>query len=85
MRPPIIFVWALPIKTVQKPAVTPKTAPMKKPSVIFEPGERVKHPAFGVGEVISAKQMGSDILYEVVFDNVGTKKLMATYAKLTKA
>jgi hypothetical protein len=29
--------------------------------------------------------MGSDILYEVIFDNVGTKKLMATYAKLTKA
>ena len=75
----------VPIKTLQKPAVTPKTAPMKKPSVIFEPGDRVKHPAFGVGDVISAKQMGSDTLYEVVFENVGTKKLMATYAKLTKA
>ena len=49
------------------------------------PGDRVKHPAFGIGDVISAKQMGSDILYEVVFENVGTKKLMATYAKLTKA
>ena len=60
-------------------------APVKKPSVVFEPGDRVKHMAFGEGEVISAKQMGSDIMYEVVFDNVGTKKLMATYAKLTKA
>ena len=51
----------------------------------FAQGDRVKHMAFGEGEVISAKQMGSDIMYEVVFDNVGTKKLMATYAKLTKA
>ncbi len=76
---------ARPVTTVQRPAVTPKTAPVKKPSVIFEPGDRVKHLAFGEGEVISAKQMGSDIMYEVVFDNVGTKKLMATYAKLTKA
>jgi len=74
-----------PVTTVQRPAVTPKTSPVKKPSVIFEPGDRVKHMAFGEGEVISAKQMGSDIMYEVVFDNVGTKKLMATYAKLTKA
>ena len=38
--------------------------------------------AFGEGEVISAKQMGSDIMYEVVFDNVGTKKLMAKTASV---
>jgi DNA helicase-2/ATP-dependent DNA helicase PcrA len=75
------------VPTVKKSTVptTAKTAPMKKPAVFFVPGDRVKHPAFGEGEVISAKQMGSDILYEVIFDNVGTKKLMATYAKLTKA
>jgi hypothetical protein len=28
--------------------------------------------------------MGTDVLYEIVFDNVGTKKLMATYAKLKR-
>jgi DNA helicase-2/ATP-dependent DNA helicase PcrA len=39
---------------------------------------------FGEGTLISAKKMGADILYEIAFDNVGTKKLMATYAKLTK-
>jgi DNA helicase-2/ATP-dependent DNA helicase PcrA len=76
---------AIPVKTAQRPAATPKIAPAKKPSVIFNPGDRVKHLAFGEGEVISAKQMGSDVMYEVVFDNAGTKKLMATYAKLTKA
>ena len=39
---------------------------------------------FGEGEIISVRPMGADILYEVVFDNVGTKKLMATYARLKK-
>lgn len=50
----------------------------------FEVGDRVKHHTFGAGEIISAKQMGSDTMYEIIFDTVGTKKLMATYAKLKK-
>ena len=39
---------------------------------------------FGEGTVLSAKPMGSDMLYEIAFDSAGTKKLMATYAKLKK-
>ena len=35
------------------------------------------------GELI--KKMGADTLYEVMFDTVGTKKLMATFAKLKRA
>lgn len=50
----------------------------------FAPGDTVKHITFGIGEIISVRPMGADILYEVMFENVGTKKLMATYAKLTK-
>jgi DNA helicase-2/ATP-dependent DNA helicase PcrA len=72
--------YGVPVKTV----TVQKTSAAKKPAVLFAPGDRVKHPTFGDGEVISAKQMGSDILYEIIFDNVGTKKLMATYAKLAK-
>ena len=34
--------------------------------------------------ILSARDMGGDVLYEVKFDSVGTKKLMATFAKLTK-
>ena len=45
---------------------------------------RVLHPVFGEGEVLSVKQMGADKLYEVIFDRVGTKKLMGSYAKLRK-
>ena len=51
---------------------------------VFKPGDRVRHQTFGEGEVLSARPMGADTLYEVMFDRVGTKKLMATYAKLQK-
>ena len=50
----------------------------------FCEGDRVSHMTFGVGEVLSVKPMGADVLYEIAFDKVGTKKLMATYAKLKK-
>lgn len=51
---------------------------------LFSPGDRVRHLTFGDGEVLSARPMGADMLYEVMFDKVGTKKLMGTYAKLKK-
>ncbi len=52
--------------------------------VAFETGDLVTHATFGRGEVLSATLMGADILYEIAFDDNGTKKLMATYAKLKK-
>ena len=48
------------------------------------PGTAVSHSMFGDGVIISARDMGGDILYEVDFNSVGKKKLMATFAKLTK-
>ena len=50
----------------------------------FVPGTRVRHDMFGEGEILSARDMGGDVLYEVKFDNGQQKKLMATYAKLKK-
>ncbi|MBQ8508467.1 MAG: UvrD-helicase domain-containing protein [Clostridia bacterium] len=50
----------------------------------LEVGDRVQHITFGEGEILSAKPMGADIMYEIAFNKVGTKKLMATYAKLKK-
>jgi DNA helicase-2/ATP-dependent DNA helicase PcrA len=50
----------------------------------FETGDTVSHATFGRGEILSATLMGADILYEIAFDDSGTKKLMATYAKLKK-
>jgi hypothetical protein len=39
--------------------------------------------SFGTGVIISAKDLGGDVLYEVRFDSVGVKRLMATFARLT--
>ena len=64
-----------------KPLVS-KPAPSSKET--FKAGDRVRHMTFGDGEVLSVKPMGADTLYEIVFDRVGTKKLMATYAKLKR-
>lgn len=51
----------------------------------YEKGDRVRHTSFGTGTVISVREMGGDKLYEIDFDKIGTKKLMATYARLIKA
>jgi len=48
----------------------------------IEPGARVNHSIFGNGTIVSARDLGGDILYEVAFDSGETKKLMATFAKL---
>lgn len=65
-----------------RPAV--KTEPPVKRER-FMAGERVAHPVFGAGTVLSSREMGTDVMYEIAFDNCGTKKLMATYAKLIRA
>lgn len=65
------------------PALTNmRTQNAEKPTLAV--GDVVKHITFGTGEVMSVKPMGGDTLYEIAFDKVGTKKLMATYARLTK-
>ena len=56
-----------------------------KPAEIFRTGDMVTHSAFGNGLVLSAMKVGADYLYEIAFDRVGTKKLMASYAKLKRA
>ncbi|MBQ9116048.1 MAG: ATP-binding domain-containing protein, partial [Clostridia bacterium] len=48
------------------------------------PGTRVTHEFFGNGEILSSRDMGGDVLYEVAFDNGQVKKLMATFAKLRR-
>lgn len=72
----------------KRPApAAPKAAPVSAPAAApaFQPGDRVIHMVFGAGEILSCKKMGSDILYEVMFERAGTKKLMGKFAKLRKA
>ena len=54
-------------------------------NVYVKVGDKVTHAAFGEGVIMSAREMGTDVLYEIAFETVGTKKLMATFAKLKRA
>ena len=47
-------------------------------------GDRVSHKKFGEGLVLSVSEVSGDLLYEISFENVGTRSLMASFAKLTK-
>ncbi len=50
----------------------------------FKKGDRVSHRKFGNGMIVSVTPSGADWLVEILFDNVGTKNLMASIAKLKK-
>ena len=50
----------------------------------YRAGDAVWHKVFGKGTVLSAKAMSGDTLIEIAFEKVGTKKLMANFAKLKK-
>ena len=56
----------------------------EKPSASFKPGDAVSHKTFGEGMILSASPMGNDVLLEIAFERVGTKKLMANFARLQK-
>ncbi len=50
----------------------------------FAAGDRINHRKFGDGTVLTATPMGNDTLLEISFDEGGTKKLAAAFAKITK-
>lgn len=52
--------------------------------VSFTVGERVSHPTFGNGTVISVAGSGAGMRVDVAFENRGVKKLVASIAPLTK-
>ena len=80
-----VIVAAVNTYTLQNQIANHKIEMAKKNTdVNFAAGERVKHNIFGEGTIISVKKMSNDAMLEVAFDNVGTKKLMANFAKIQK-
>lgn len=63
---------------------TPKPRVKPAPAGTYRVGDTVLHKAFGTGLIVSATPMANDTLLEVAFDEVGTKKLFANFARLTK-
>ena len=54
------------------------------PAGTFQAGDTVRHKTFGTGVILTATPMANDTLLEIAFDKVGTKKLFANFARLTK-
>ena len=48
-------------------------------------GMRVRHPQFGVGNIVAVEEHNDDLKITVRFNTVGVKKLLAKYAKLEPA
>lgn len=63
----------------QKPVEVPS-----RPHVVFDPGDRVAHNIFGEGTVVKVTPGSGDMMLEIAFDKIGTKRLMANYAKIVK-
>ena len=73
------------VSNTPSPAIRRPAPQAAAPTFHFQCGDRVRHKTFGDGLLVSKTPMGSDFLLEVQFDKVGTKKIMANFAKLTKA
>jgi len=50
----------------------------------FAPGDRVRHPDFGIGRIADISGVGKKRRATVAFDKAGQKRLMLEYAKLEK-
>ena len=67
-----------------QPVISAAKNAAKKPAANISSGDTVRHPTFGKGVVLNALKVGNDTLLEIMFDNVGTKKLMANFGNLEK-
>ena len=70
--------------SLQQQLAREKRQTSAKETVSYEVGERVAHSIFGEGTILSVKPMANDSMLEIAFEKVGTKKIMANYAKLRK-
>lgn len=50
----------------------------------YSVGDRVQHKIFGEGTILKVTPAANDTMLEIAFDKVGTKKIMANYAKPKK-
>lgn len=78
---------AQPMQAVGSISLQKQMAQQKKPAasaLTFTVGERVRHSVFGEGTVLSVLPTAGDAMLEIAFDKVGTKKVMAKYAKIRK-
>ena len=71
-------------KTPEKPAFGKAFAVQKAASLDYGPGDRVFHIRFGEGTVKNVVDGGKDFEVTGEFDNMGVRKMFASFAKLQK-
>lgn len=69
-----------PVQSARRSVLSTATAAASPAIPELKKGDMVSHAAFGKGMVLSVMKMGGDALLEIVFDQIGTKKLMAKTA-----
>ena len=60
----------------RRPGITPPSSAKEQAAPAFALGDKVKHRAFGLGEITKVSPMGGDALLEITFEGVGLKRLM---------
>jgi DNA helicase-2/ATP-dependent DNA helicase PcrA len=63
----------------------PEKAPVPAGVLDLRPGEKVRHPRWGNGTVVTVEGEGASAKLTVAFPGEGVKKLLAGYAPLTRA
>ena len=66
------------------PAPQSSPAPSSSSDSTLQPGDRIEHTRFGVGEVIKMEGSGENCKATVVFRNSGTKQLLLKFARYNK-
>ena len=97
-NPPSRFLADIPARLKRPFGSTPRTyieaASAPSPFDADEPppadaqwstGDRVVHPKFGAGTVVSSHSNGSDVEVVVAFESAGVRRLLQSYAKLVPA
>jgi len=70
------YSYSAPAAHAAKYSLSSKPAAAPAPTAAFRKGDSIVHKAFGAGVISSMQEMGGDFLVEIIFDKVGTKRLM---------
>ena len=67
-----------------RPAPQPSPTPSSPSDSPLQPGDRIEHTRFGIGEVIKVEGTGDNCKATVEFRNSGTKQLLLKFARYNK-
>ncbi len=76
--------WDSPPRSAPSPRPAPASGRTEANGSGFKAGDRVTHPKFGDGAVVSVRDLGDDQEVTIAFVGAGVKKLMASLARIEK-